>query len=205
VRGTRRAALRAAAGGAAWLLLGGHAPYGQWGVYRKRHLLVLTTRADPHADDLGARVAAALAERLPDSKAEVSRAPHRERVASLISSRQMDVALMRRDEAAALRQGARPFADYGPVALHAIVAVGDYLLVCRDDFPARHAWRIAEALARDPLLEVRSPVPATAGPRDAVVPPHDGARTYFAGQPLPDAHSGPEPGDEHAHDLTAHP
>ena len=55
--------------------------------------------------ELGKRLAEVLADRLPSSKAQVSRAPHNERIASLISSHQMDVALMRRDDAAALRKG----------------------------------------------------------------------------------------------------
>jgi hypothetical protein len=92
-----------AGAGAAAMFLCGHAPYGQWGVYRRRHLLILTARADPPSFELGKRVAEVLADRLPSSKAQVSRAPHKERIASLISSQQLDVALMRRDDAAALR------------------------------------------------------------------------------------------------------
>lgn len=186
----------------AWLLLGGHVPYGQWGVYRKRYLLILTDREDPPSFELGGRIAAVLAKRLPESRARVSRAPHRERIASLISSKQMDVALMRRDDAAALRLGAPPFADYGPVPLHAIAGIGEYLLVCRDDFPARHAWLVADALSRGrgALPAVLSPAPAAAGWSDARVPLHPGARAYFAGGPQPD----PEPGgghdEDHAHE-----
>jgi hypothetical protein len=93
-RPSRRDALRLVVTGAASLLAGGHAPYGQWGVYRKRYLLILTTRADPTSYELGTRIAAVLAERLPDSRARVSRAPHTERIASLMSSKQMDVALI---------------------------------------------------------------------------------------------------------------
>jgi hypothetical protein len=37
------------------------------------------------------------------------------------------------------------------VPLHTIVAIGDYRLVCRDDFPVRHAWLIAEALSNHQL------------------------------------------------------
>jgi hypothetical protein len=203
VRLSRRRALGLTLAGAAWLLASGHAPYGQWGVYRKRYLLVLTTRADPPSYELGERIAAVLALRLPESKARVSRAPHKERVASLISSGQMDVALMRRDDAAALRQGTPPFADYGPAPLHTIVGVGEYLLVCRADFPARHAWLIAGALTRDPgaLPEAVSPASTTAEPPDARVPLHQGARAYFAGEPAPD----PEPDEDHDHGPPGRP
>src|SRR5262249_15658215 len=111
----RRELLRKAAAGVAATLLCGHAPYGQWGVYRRCYLLIVTSRADPPSFELGKRLAEVLADRLPSSKAQVSRAPNNERIASLISSHQMDVALMRRDDAAALRQGRPPFAGHGPV------------------------------------------------------------------------------------------
>jgi TRAP-type uncharacterized transport system substrate-binding protein len=193
---SRRSTLRLVLVGAVSFLVGGHAPYGQWGVYRKRYLLILTTRDDPTSYELGTRIAALLAERLPESRARVSRAPHKERVASLISSKQMDVAAMHRNDAADLRAGAAPYADYGPAPLHMIVAIGDYQLVCRDDFPARHAWLIAEALSKD-----SHSIRVSGDSSDTRVPLHPGAEAYFSGRPLP----APDPGTEadqdrgHAH------
>ena len=43
----RRALLRAGATAAAAILLGGHTPYGQWVVYRKKHLLIGCHKEDP--------------------------------------------------------------------------------------------------------------------------------------------------------------
>jgi len=200
---SRRAALRLVLTGAVSLAAGGHAPYGQWSIYRKRYLLILTTRSDVTSHDIGTRIAALLAERLPESRAQVSRAPHMERVASLISSKQMDVALMRRDDAAALRAGAPPFESFGPVSLRTIVGLGDHLLVCRDDFPARHAWLICEALARDrdALPVPLSPFSPTAESPDGRVPLHPGAQAYFMGSPLPDQEpqTNHDPDQEHEH------
>lgn len=194
---SRRAALSAAIAGAAWFLTGGHAPYGQWGAYRKRHLLILTTRADPPSVALGEQVAAVLARALPDSKAQVTRAPHRERIASLIGTKQMDVALMRRDDAAALLQGLPPFDAYGPVPLRRIVGLGNYLLVCRDDFPARHAWLIAGALHKGHDALPTPPSFAAVGP-EASVPLHPGAQAYVAGDAPP--HPAPEDDHDHPHE-----
>ena len=195
----RRDFLLKAATGAAAILFCGHAPYGQWGVYRRRYLLILTSRADPPSFELGKRLAETLADRLPSSKAQVSRAPNNERIASLISSRQMDVALMRRDDAAALLQGRPPFAGHGPVKLFTIVGIGEFLLTCRDDFAARHAWLIAEAFdkSRDVLAESLLPRAATSEPPDARIPLHPGALDYFRGAPMP----GLEP---HAHEDHTH-
>jgi hypothetical protein len=201
-RPSRRDALRLVVTGAASLLAGGHAPYGQWGVYRKRYLLILTTRADPTSYELGTRIAAVLAERLPDSRARVSRAPHTERIASLMSSKQMDVALMPRDDAVALRDGAPPLAAHGRVPLHTIVGVGDYLLVCRDDFPARHAWLICEALFKNQhaIPVPLSPLTPIAEPPDARVPLHPGAQAYIIGRPLPVQEQRTDHQQDHKHE-----
>ena len=98
-----------------------------------------------------------------------------------MSSKQMDVALMPRDDAVALRDGAPPLAAHGRVPLHTIVGVGDYLLVCRDDFPARHAWLICEALFKNQhaIPVPLSPLTPIAEPPDARVPLHPGAQAYI--------------------------
>jgi hypothetical protein len=191
--------LRGAAAGLAAVFVCGHAPYGQWGLYRRRFLLILTTREDPPSFELGKRVAQVLADRLPSSQAQVSRAPHKERIASLISSQQLDVALMRRDDAAALRQGTPPFAVFGPVKLFTIVGIGEYLFVCRDDFAARHAWLVAEALSRSrgALPELLLPSGPSFEPPDARVPLHPGALDYFTGAAVPALE--PHPDEDHTH------
>jgi hypothetical protein len=197
----RRQVLRLALAGAAFALVGGHAPYGQWGVYRKRFLLILTNREDPASYELGERVAAILAARLPESRAQVSRAPSKARIGSLLSSHQMDLALMHRNDAAALRGGTPPFVDHGPVPLHAIIGTGDYFLVCRDDFSARHAWLIADALAQDGGIPIAALIPGAAHDSSPAerVPLHPGALAFFTGAPVPKA--APNDGhDGHAHD-----
>jgi TRAP-type uncharacterized transport system substrate-binding protein len=162
----------------------GHTPYRQWVVYRKRHLLIVTSRTDALSYPLGKRLAEILSTHLPASQARVTRAPHTERLASLISSKQLDVALLTRHDAIALLDGQPPFVDYGPVPLRTIVGMGDYLLVCRDDFPVRHAYLVAQTLslhgAELPVLQ------DTAPGTEPAVPLHPGALAYFQGRPLPD-------------------
>ena len=166
----------------AWAQASAHTPYRQWAVYRRKHLLILTSKTDAPTFPLGERVAKVLAAHLPASKARVARAPHTKRIASLISSKQMDVAILSLGDAAELMTGRAPFADYGPVALRTIVGLGNYLLICRDDFPAYHAYLMAATLAAN---KDEFPVPLREG-RGAVVPVHPGARAYFEGRPPPD-------------------
>lgn len=176
--------LRLAAGSGAWLLLAAHTPYRQWEVYRRRHLLILTHRGDPGTFEIGARVASVLARHLPASQAEVTRAPHGERVASLISTKQMDVAVLSRADAVALKLGRAPFADYGPMELRTLVVLGGYLLVCRRDFPARHAYLVVKTLAGH---RAELPVKLAPGAKGDAVPSHRGARAFFEGRPQPAA------------------
>lgn len=165
----------------------GHAPYGQWNVYRKRNLLILTSRGDALSYPIGEQVAAVLAKHLPESRARVSRAPSTRRVASLISTRQMDVAVLSMDDAADLYAGRGAFAKFGSVPLRSIVVLENYLLVCRDDFAPLHAYLLAET-----LIENRGELDVTVSAPDAVqrtadliVPIHPGARDYLKGRPPP--------------------
>ena len=178
----RRRFLHAALIGALGLVSSGHTPYRQWMVYRQRHLLILTDRSDPPSYPLGKRVAAVLAAHLPASRARVTRAPHTERIASLISSKQLDVALLSPPDAIALAAGLPPFEAYGPVALRTLIALDGYLLVCRDDFPARHAYAVTRTLDLHGAGLLRA---ATAGAEPPAIPLHPGALAYFEGASLP--------------------
>lgn len=141
---TRRAFVLAAAG----LAVAGHTPFLQWTVYRKRHLLILGSKADPAGYDLVVAVADALARTLPESKARPSRASNERRLASLLATAQMDVAVLAPETAQAIAKGAGPFADAGPVDLRLLRDLGGHLLVARADFPEEHAFLVVEALDR---------------------------------------------------------
>ncbi|MGQ4808838.1 hypothetical protein NKDENANG_02231 [Candidatus Entotheonellaceae bacterium PAL068K] len=183
----RRVALRFGLIATVWALTSAHTPYRQWSVYRQRHLFILTSKTDGLSYVLGKRVAEILAVHLPNSQARVTRAPYTERVASLISSKQMEVALLSRGNAIAMHHGWPPFADSGPVALRRIIGLGEYLLVCRNDFPARHAYLVAKTLSTNhaELAVPVSPGGGGAPEPEAAVPIHPGALAYFQGRPPP--------------------
>ena len=187
--GRRAVLLRGGAAVAVWLATSAHTPYRQWVVYRQRRLLIGCSRAEPESYELGKRVVAALLERLPESGARVSRAPDTFRLASLLSTDQMDVALLRRDDAAALARGREPFRDYGAVPITALYALGDYLLVSRADFPEHHAYLVSRALDAGPAVVPGGGLPPPDG-LAADLPTHPGSAAYAQGLPVPAA---PEP------------
>ena len=68
----RRLLIGLGLGVAALLLASGHTPYRQWVVYRKRRLLIGTSKTDGPTYPLGLRVAEVLLAHLPESKARAS-------------------------------------------------------------------------------------------------------------------------------------
>jgi hypothetical protein len=178
----RRAFLQIGLVATASFATGGHTPYRQWQVYRRRHLLIGTSKADAPTYPLGQRIADVLATHLPESSARVTRGPDPWRLASLLTSGQLEVALLSSADVAALRDGRAPFDAFGPTELHALFAFGDYFLVCRPDFPARHAYQVVQTLSDNAeLIDGARSVDASASP----VAIHAGARAYALGEPMP--------------------
>lgn len=124
-----------------------HAPYPQWNVYRKRFLLILTSRTDPEGYELGKAIASYLAEHLPESHARVARAPDPGRIASLLSTRQVDVALVPGAIATALLEGQPPFDTVGPIPLKTLKVLGDHRLISHEEFPEHHTHWVKHTLA----------------------------------------------------------
>lgn len=161
-----------------------HTPFVQWVIYRKRHLMILASKTDPLADQLSREIAATLSTHLPDSKARPSRAGSLGRLASLISSKQMDVTLLTRDQAAALHLGHAPFQDSGPLPLRSLFELGDHLLLSRADFPEAHAYLIARTLDVERAGLTSGGTPRRPA-KDVRVPPHEGVTAYRSGSALP--------------------
>lgn len=155
-------------------------PDRMWPVYRRYHLLIVGQRDDTTSTALAAAAADTLVRFLPASRAQVTSAPDTRRVGVLIATVQQDVAIMAKESAEALFLGKPPFADIGGAQIRAMVSLGSYLLVCRPDFKARHAYLIAQTLAQHPeSLPARAAAPAGA------VPVHPGAAAFFASRDLP--------------------
>ena len=178
----RRTCLQVGLLATAWLATGAHTPYRQWQVYRRRHLMIGTSRSDRPSYPLGQRIADVLATHLPESSARVTRGPHAWRLASLITSGQIEVMLLADRDVAALRDGRPPFEAFGATRLASLFTFGEHWLVCRPDFPDRHAYLVVETLARHgaPTLDGH-----LADPASSPVPVHPGALAFLSGAPLP--------------------
>ena len=177
----RRDGLKLAALAAAGLALGGHTPYGQWVVYRMEHLVIGCHRDDPRTYDLAQQVVATLDEHLPEASARIARARFAGRLASLLGTDQLQVAILGEADAAAMLEGVGDFAPYGAVELNLLARLSDRLLVARRDFPDRHAWLVTAALSDSDL---------SAADDDAATPSaldwHPGSLAFRNGELVPE-------------------
>ncbi len=176
---TRRQLLSAGGIALAGVLLGGHTPYGQWVVYRTKHLLIGCHRADAKTYGLAKAVVGELDRHLPEARARVARAPTAGRLASLLGTDQLEIAILSPADGQAMAAGAGPFKPYGPVPLYLLAQLGDYLLTAHSDFSQSHAWLVSDAILNSPLSNTPSvdEVPA--------LPWHAGTRLLLLGQPSP--------------------
>ncbi len=194
----RRTTIRLGIAAGALLFAAAHTPYQQWVVYRRRVLLIGSSRDDPEGYALGRRIAETLARDLPESRARASRAPTAGRLANLIATDQMDFAVLPWHEAAALATGRPPHADLGGVALTGLFGFQDHVLIGVADVPATHAYLVArtvhEAFSAEPVGGFAM---AKAGGAIAL---HPGAQDFVAGRPMPEPDRDSAEGASPAHD-----
>jgi len=152
---SRRAVL---AGGGALLLAGlgapaaAHTPYRQWVVYRKKHLMLGSHRDDMAGYVLAKKAAEQLHEHLPSSRARVARAPAATRLAGLLATDQLDLAILEPGIVRAMSTADGRFAAYGRLALQTLAMFMDgRALVAHARFSDEHAALVAEALIGSPV------------------------------------------------------
>jgi hypothetical protein len=179
---TRRHVLKLAAALAA-TPAGAHTPYGQWTVYRRRNLFIVAARTDERALALARAFAEGLATELPESHARMTRATDRVRVASLLATEQLDVAIVAREDAAAMREGSGAFRSVGPTPLCTLAEFGAHLLVALESFKPRHAYLLSGAADHLSAVLRGGDVSNRSVPPD--IPVHPGAAMYLSGLPLP--------------------
>lgn len=134
-----------------------HTPYGQWVFYRRKHLMIGSHRQDMMTWELATALAHDFEHDLAEASARVARAPRPERLASLIATDQMDLAVLHRDTVPVMAAGNGVFAPYGPIPLRLIGVHGEHQLVGHARIPDRHAWLLAYALNEGGRFDLPEP------------------------------------------------
>lgn len=154
-----------------------HTPYGQWVVYRQKHLMIGAHRGDNRTYELAQAVVVALDQELPEARARIARGPRPQRIASLLGTGQISTAVLSGSEAELMAEARPPFDGYRPTPLRVLVSLGGgYLLVASPDLPEDHAWLVAQALRHSLVGHA---------PEGVRLPIHPGAAAFWSGAPLP--------------------
>ena len=154
-----------------------HTPYKQWAVYRQKHLLIGCHKDLPETYQLAQSIVATLDENLPAASARIARAPAPTRLASLLATRQLDVAVLTPDTAVKIHDGEGIYAAYGSIALTTLLPLDGYLVVGHTRLKESHCWQITRALESITTVDARSITPA--------LPWHSGTARFLEGSPLP--------------------
>jgi hypothetical protein len=153
-----------------------HTLYNQWVVYRQKHLLIGSHRQDPPSFAMAQEIEAILGHLLPEASARAARAPHPERLASLLGTGQMFVAVLNTPALTGIMAGEGRFAPYGAVPLTFVGHRDDHWVAAHESLPVHHAWLLAAALAEVSFnTDIRAAPPA---------PRHPGAQAFLDGTPF---------------------
>ena len=143
---TRRNVLAMLAAGAIAPAADAHTMFNQWVVYRKKHLLIGSHRRDLKTYELALEVVMAMDHLLPEASARAARAPHAERLASLLGTGQLDLAIVTASDAEQMTLGVADFEPYGAIPLTLVANLRSHLFLAHRDFPDHHAWLVTAVL-----------------------------------------------------------
>ena len=112
-----------------------HSPWGQYQVYRQKHLLILSSRDDEPSYPFSKILADYLAAAVPSSKARPARAINIKRVYNLLLTNQFQFVLLSRDKIDMMRKAVGEFIDHEKVDLRTVYIFGELEFAVRADFP----------------------------------------------------------------------
>lgn len=112
-----------------------HSPWGQYQVYRQKHLLILSTREDLPSYPYSRELVEALNKTVPSANARPARAISLQRVYDLLRTDQFQFALLSKQNVKHLREASGQFAGSPKLDLRTIYEFADLEFVVRADFP----------------------------------------------------------------------
>lgn len=154
-----------------------HTPYKQWAVYRQKHLLIGCHKDAPDTYSLAKMLVATLEQTLPAASARVARAPAASRLASLLSTDQLNVAVVTPQIAADMAGGVGVFEAYDAIPLTLLLPFEDHLLIGHQRLRAHHCWQITRALDATTDINLQNAA--------APLQWHRGSQLFVQGLPMP--------------------
>jgi hypothetical protein len=150
-----------------------HSPWGQYAVYRQKHLLILSTRDDPESYGYSKILVDAINKEAPEANARPARAINLERAYNLLRTDQFQFALLSPQNIDAMRSASGPFEGKASVDLKTLYSFGTLELAVVGHFPSNLA-----AIVTDAILNSLSVLPQAASPEEILTYQtlHPGAR-----------------------------
>ena len=112
-----------------------HSPWGQYQVYRQKHLLILSSRDDDISYPFSKELVSCLDKVLPIAKARPARAINLARAFDLLRTDQFQFAIFNRANINKMRMASDEFSGKRPVELSTLLEFGEMQFVVRKDFP----------------------------------------------------------------------
>ena len=112
-----------------------HSPWGQYQVYRQKHLLILSSRDDAPSYPYSKKLVEALAVTVPSANARPARAKDLNRVYNLLRTNQFQFAILSKPHISDLRSATGQFAGGEKLDILTIYEFDDLEFVVRADFP----------------------------------------------------------------------
>lgn len=158
-------------------IVAGHSPWGQYQVYRQKHLLILSTRDDTQSYPYSKKLVGALNKVVPSANARPARAINLERAYNLLRTDQFQFALLSRSNIKTLREASGQFEGKPKVDLRTIYEFDGLEFVVRADFP-----KDLVAIVAHGILEALPTLPGAASVEEVRKNPslHPGASMAFS-------------------------
>ena len=130
-----------------------HSPYNNWDNFRSRYLQIVTNKNDVEGDKFGEEIVDTLRQGLPSSRALVSRSPDIERIASLLYTDQIKVAVISHKDLKILLS----LEDFKLMPVSILLDNGTYVILARNDLHAYHGYLISKTLYDNKWLRFSAP------------------------------------------------
>lgn len=138
-----------------------HSPWGQYAVYRQKHLLVLSTRDDAESYPYSKILVDAINRTAPEADARPARAINLDRAYNLLRTDQFQFALLSTINVEAMRSATGLFRGKSPVDLKTIYKFENLEFVVRADFPDNLV-----AIVTDAVLSNLGSLPGALSPKE---------------------------------------
>lgn len=136
------------------LPLHAHSPYNNWDAFRNKYLQIATNKVDTEGDVLGEQIVLTLRHNVPASRALVTRAPDLDRIASLLYTNQIKVALLSSTD----MQQLVSMELYKDLPITILLHNEKYFLIARSDMPEQHVHIICRTLLDDKTFAFKLPL-----------------------------------------------